>query len=98
MAQPQKPKRLLYPSALIDRRVALLQRVLRRLYRRFRKGELNRLQCFTDGEAKIKASYQQAETDVKACLERHGVSWLGDPAELTQGLQDTLTAWRGIVN
>ena len=97
MAQNHRPKRLLYPSALIDRRSAPLQRDLRRLYRRFRRGELNRLHCLVDGEAAIMQSFEMAQADIKIYLEQHGVTWTGDQSELTRGLEDTLESWRGIV-
>ena len=92
-----KPKRLLYPIELIDRRVAVLQRDLRRLFRRYRRNELTKLQCLLDGEALIKQAFSQAEADVKAYVTKHGLIYEGNRNDLLQGLNQTLALWGHIV-
>ncbi len=90
-------KRLIYPTALIDREVAKLQRDLRRLYRSYRRHEENRLHCLTDGEALIKAAFAKGESNVKLFLLKHGVIYDGDRAELEASLQSALDSWRRII-
>jgi hypothetical protein len=90
-------KFLIYPTVLIDREVALLQRDLRRLYRSYRRHEVNRLYCLTDGEALIKAAFAKGEANVKLFLLKHGVTYEGNRAELEASLQSTLDSWRRII-
>jgi hypothetical protein len=96
--QASRPLRLLYPRELIDRQVARLQRDLRRLYGRFRRGEITREEAWVEGEAAIKGSFAQAQADVAAYMQKHGVVWRGNFREIQQGLVDTLVSWRGIVD
>jgi hypothetical protein len=97
MAATTKPRRLLYPTELIDRNVARLQRDLRRLYKQYRLHHINKLQAQTEGESLINAAFKKAETDVVAFLSKHGLND-GDHAELVQVQQDFLVYWRGIIN
>jgi hypothetical protein len=97
MLPQRNVKRLIYPTALIDREVARLQRDLRRLYRRYRRHELNRLQCLTDGEALIKSAFAKGEANVKLFLLKHDVIYEGNRAELEASLQSTLDSWRRII-
>ena len=97
MLPQRKIKRLIYPTALIDREVARLQRDLRRLYRSYRRHEVNRLHCLTDGEVLIKAAFAKGESNVKLFLLKHGVIYDGDRAELEDSLQSALNSWRRII-
>lgn len=97
MLPQRNVKRLIYSTALIDREVARLQRDLRRLYRRYRRHELNRLHCLTDGEALIKAAFAKGESNVKLFLLKYGVIYDGDHAELEASLQSALESWRRII-
>jgi hypothetical protein len=97
MLSQRKVKRLIYPTELIDREVARLQRDLRRLYRSFRRYELNRLQCLTDGEALIKLAFAKGESNIKQFLLKHGVVYDGDRSELEASLQSALESWRRII-
>ena len=95
---PQKNlRRLIYPTALIDREVDRLQRDLRKLYRSYRRHEMNKLHCLTDGEALIKAAFAKGESNVKLFLLKYGVVYDGNRAELEASLQGTLKSWRRIV-
>ena len=97
MLPQRKIKRLIYPTALIDREVARLQRDLRRLYRSYRRHEVNRLHCLTDGEALIKSAFAKAESNVKLFLLKHDVIYDGDRSELDDSLQSALNSWRRII-
>lgn len=97
MLSQRKVNRLIYPTELIDREVARLQRDLRRLYRSFRRHELNRLQCLTDGEALIRAAFAKGESNIKQFLLKHGVIYDGDRSELEGSLQSALDSWRRII-
>ena len=93
-----KPKRLLYPTSLIDREVARLQVALRRLYRQYKRREIGRVQCLVTGESTIRTAFNQAESNVKAYLTKHGLVFDGDPSELDETLQSTLMGWRRVVD
>jgi hypothetical protein len=97
MLPPRNVKRLIYPTALIDREAARLQRDLRRLYRSYRRHEVNRLNCLTDGEALIKSAFAKGESNVKLFLLKYGVIYDGDRAELEDSLQNALNSWRRII-
>ena len=92
-----KPKRLMYPTGLIDRRVGRLQRDLRLLYRRIKRGELSRIQADASGQFMIRESFKVAERDIKVWLEKHGLRYEGDHSELNDALENTLKLWRGVV-
>ncbi len=92
-----KPKRLLYPTQLIDKNVAILQRNLRRLFRQYRKHEINKLQALTDGELLIKQAFEKAEEDIKKYLIKHNLVFSGDQSELENGLIFYLEKWQHIV-
>ena len=98
MLSQRKLKRLIYPTELVDREVARLQRDLRRLYRRYRRQELNHLHCYVDGEALIRASFAKAESNVKVFLFKHGVVYDGDHSEIDATLRSTLESWRRLVD
>ena len=84
MKHQKRPQRLLYPSNLTQRHTARLQIQLRRIYQRFRRGELFKMAALLEGEQAIKESLQQA--DVKAF---NGITWEGNK-HLEKTLQDTL--------
>ena len=92
-----KPKRLMYPTGLIDRRVGRLQRDLRLLYRRVKRGELSRIQADASGQFAIRESFKQAERDIKAWLENRGLRYEGDRSELQDVLEDALKSWGKII-
>ena len=93
-----KPKRLIYPTQLIDREAGRLQVQLRRIYRKFQRHHLNKLQCISEGEATIKAAFQKMKENIKNFCSKHGLIFDGDFTELEQGLNETLTSWRKIVD
>ena len=95
---PKRPQRLLYPSNLTQRHTARLQIQLRRIYQRFRRGELFKMAALLEGEQAIKESFQAQQADVKAYFQRHGITWEGNKAGLEKTLQDTLDGWERIVN
>jgi hypothetical protein len=92
-----QPKRLIYPTQLIDREATMLQRDLRRIYHLYRVHHQNKLHCLGDGEAAIKAAYQKMQGNIKVWCSKHGLVFDGDFSELDQGLNETLTSWRKIV-
>jgi sulfite reductase alpha subunit-like flavoprotein len=93
-----KPKRLLYPTNLIDREVARLQVALRRLYRQYKRREIGKVQCLVAGEDSINKAFSKAEQDIKTYLTKHGLSYGGDRSELDDCLQSTLAGWRRLVD
>jgi len=95
---PKRPQRLLYPSNLTQRHTARLQIQLRRIYQRFRRGELTKMAALIEGEQVIKTSFQAQQADVKDYFGKHGIIWEGNPAALEKTLQDTLAGWERIVN
>lgn len=92
-----KPKRLMYPTGLIDRRVFRLQRDLRLFYHRMQRGLITRSQVDLNGQFAIRQSYRQAEQDIKAWLEKKGLTYSGDRSELTDALKEALKRWRLVV-
>ena len=95
---PKRPQRLLYPSNLTQRHTARLQIQLRRIYQRFRRGELSKMAALIEGEQAIKESFDAQQQDVKEYFQRHGITWEGNKADLEKTLQDTLEGWERIVN
>jgi hypothetical protein len=93
-----KPKRLIYPTQLIDREAGRLQVQLRRIYRSYQHHHLNKLQCLGDGETAIKAAYQKMQNNIRVFCSKYGLAFDGDFSELEQGLTDALTSWRKIVD
>jgi|DewCreStandDraft_4_1066084.scaffolds.fasta_scaffold02727_37 hypothetical protein len=91
------PKRLLYPTELVDRRVFRLQRELRLLLRRFRRGEISKLQLDADGQYAIQRSFKVAESDIRVWLEKRGLKFEGDRSELTVALEEALKRWQMVV-
>ena len=87
----------MYPTGLIDRRVGRLQRDLRLLYRRVKRGELTRIQADASGQFMIRESFKVAERDIKAWLEKYGLRYEGDHSELNDALENALKLWRGVV-
>ena len=93
-----KPKRLIYPTQLIDREAGRLQVQLRRIYRSYQRHHINKMHCLTDGEATIRAAFQKMQSNIKVFCSKHGLIFDGDFTELEQGLNETLTSWRKIVD
>ena len=93
-----KPKRLIYPTQLIDREAGRLQVQLRRIYRKYQRHLINKLHCLSDGEAAIKAAYQKMQGNIKDFCSKHGLIYDGNFTELEQGLNETLNSWRKIVD
>ena len=93
-----KPKRLIYPTQLIDREAGRLQVQLRRIYRKYQRHHINKLHCITDGEAVIRAAYQKMMNNVKDFCSKHALIFDGDFTELHQGLTETLVSWKRIVD
>jgi hypothetical protein len=92
-----KPKRLTYPTSLIDQNTIRQQRDLQRLHRKVRRRQISKQQALTEGETIIQNTYKKILNDIQTFLNKHGLRLDGDPAELQQGLNDTLTHWRLIV-
>ena len=93
-----KPKRLIYPTQLIDREAGRLQVQLRRIYRKFQRHHLNKMQCLSEGEATINAAYQKMQSNIRVFCSKHGLIFDGDFSELEQGLNESLNSWRKIVD
>jgi hypothetical protein len=97
MPQP-KLKRLIYPTQLIDREATRLQVQLRRIYRSYQRHHINKVLCLGDGEGAIKVAFQKMQVDVKDFCSKHGLIFDGDFTELEEGLNESLTSWRKIVD
>jgi hypothetical protein len=83
---PQKPKRLMYPTALIDREAGRLQVQLRRIYRSYQRHHINKSQSIIFGEATIRTAYQKMQSNIKDFCSKHGLIYDGDFSELEHGL------------
>ena len=94
----QKPKRLIYPTYLIDLEAGRLQVLLRRIYRKYQRHHINKLQCLGDGEAAIRAAFAKMCEGVKTFCSNHNLVFDGDFRELHEGLTQTLQSWRRIVD
>jgi hypothetical protein len=91
--QASRPLRLLYPRELIDRQVARLQRDLRRLYGRFRRGEITREEAWVEVKLRLKVFCAGSGQLSAAYMQKLGVVWRGNFLEIQQGLVDTLVSW-----
>ena len=95
---PQQVKRLMYPTALIDREAGRLQVQLRRIYRSYQRHHINKLHCLSDGEAVIKAAFAKMLENIKVWCSNHRLVFDGNFTELHQSLDETLNSWRKIVD
>ena len=93
-----KPKRLIYPTQLIDWEAGRLQIQLRRIYRQYQRHHINKMHCLSDGEAIIRAAFEKMQRNIKVFCSKHGLVFDGDFSELEQGLAETLVSWRRIVD